>query len=873
MKKYLLLILFIAFSSGVFAEHIKGGEMFYTYLGDGASPNTSRYTVTLKLYIDCNAIDPRQLDPSVPLTIFDRANNSVVGSPVTAPMSQERFLQFDPLSNPCISNPPTDICYRVRYYTTTITLPVNAAGYTISFQRCCRIDNIVNLVQPSNDAGATYMCEIPGNVPAVTPEAYKNSSPIYVANEVAAICANSGFTFTFAADETDGDSVSYSLCSGFLGASPTNPGPPTAAPPPYQELNYNFPFSGSQPLGALATMNPKTGLITGIAPGVTGQYVLTACAYEYRQGRLINIHRKDIHVSVSNCVPLKAILKPNYAYCDDFLVNFKNEQFNPPGSQFIWDYGDGSKRDTTNDPEGKVSHQYADTGVYKVKLKVILAGGQCVDSTVTDARVFPGFFPGFTVQGTCILLPLQFNDTTRTRYGTVNKWRWNFGDQSTLADTAKIKSPNWKYATTGFKTVELIVESDKGCIDTVLKQVEVRDKPPINFAFKDTLICSVDTLQLNATGIGVFSWTPNYNILNQNTNNPLVFPKTTTYYTLTLNENGCINTDSLRVRVVDFVSLDAGPDTTICTTDTITLFPITDGLQFNWTPALRINDPLARNPKVSPLTTTTYQVRANIGKCFKVDDITIRTVPYPVSIAGADTIICFEDTAQINARIVGSRFAWSPTNTLIAPNTLNPRAFPLQSTSYTLTVYDTLGCPKPGLSSINVNVRPKILAFAGNDTSVVIGQPLQLNATGAPLFLWAPPSYLNDPTIPNPIAILNDNFTYFLKAYTPEGCAGYDTINIKVFKTNPDIFVPNAFSPNGRNRILRPIPVGISRLDYFRIYNRWGQLIFQTNQTGVGWDGRVAGRLQDNGTFVWMAQGVDYTGKVIQRKGTAILIR
>lgn len=873
MKKTLILLLLCAFYSGVLAEHIKGGEMFYTYNGDGPSPNTSRYTITLKLYIDCNATNPGQLDPSVPLTIFDRTNYSQYGNPIQAPLTQEKFSRYDPASNPCIGNPPTDVCYRIRYYSATVTLPTNAAGYTISYQRCCRIDNIVNLSQPSNSAGATYMCEIPGTVPVVTPEAYKNSSPVFVANDVAAICASSGFTFTFAADEIDGDSVAYRLCSGFLGASQSSPNPQTAAPPPYADLSYTSPFSGSQPLGAQASIDQRTGLITGIAPGITGQYVLTACAYEYRQGRLINIHRKDIHVAVSNCLPLKALLKPNYSYCDDFLVDFKNEQFNPAGSLFIWDYGDGSKKDTTNDPQGRVNHQYLDTGVYKVKLKVILAGGQCVDSTTTEARVFPGFFPGFTVQGTCILLPLQFNDTTRTRYGNVNKWRWNFGDASTLADTAKIKNPNWKYSSIGFKTVQLIVESDKGCIDTVTKQVEVRDKPPINFAFKDTLICSIDTLQLRATGIGSFSWSPNYNILNENTNTPLVYPKRTTYYTLTLNENGCINTDSLRVRVVDFVSLDAGPDTTICTTDSIRLFPVTDGLQFSWTPATRIDNPSIRTPLVSPLTTTTYRVRASIGKCNREDEITIRTVPYPIAGAGTDTIICFQDTARLQGAVNGSRFNWSPTNTLTGFNTLSPIAYPTQTTTYTLTTYDTLGCPKPGVSTVVVGVRPKIIAFAGNDTSVVVGQPLQLNGTGAILYLWSPSTYLNNPAIANPIAILNDNFTYYLKAYTPEGCTGYDTINIKVFKTSPDIFVPNAFSPNGRNRLLRPIPVGISRLDYFRVYNRWGQLVYQTNRSGAGWDGTIAGRLQDSGTYVWMVQGVDYTGRVVVRKGTAILIR
>ena len=112
-----------------------------------------------------------------------------------------------------------------------------------------------------------------------------------------------------------------------------------------------------------------------------------------------------------------------------------------------------------------------------------------------------------------------------------------------------------------------------------------------------------------------------------------------------------------------------------------------------------------------------------------------------------------------------------------------------------------------------------------------------------------------------------------MEAFTEEGCFATDTINIKVFKTQPDIFVPNAFAPGGRNRILRPIPVGISEFAYFRVYNRWGQLVFHTTEAGRGWDGTIAGKNQDAGTYVWMVRGKDYTGKTISKKGTAVLIR
>ncbi len=874
MKRLLLILIgFLGLNMSLMAEHIKGGEMFYTYIGPGSAAGTSVYSVSLKLYIDCNATSSGQLDTEISLTVFDRANNRQYGSAISAPFTGESFSRFDPASNPCIGNPPRDVCYRIRIYSVNVTVPDNAAGYTIAFQRCCRIGGIVNLAQPSNSAGATYFCEIPGS--GVAPDAFKNSSPRFSTNDATAICTASAFELDFSAEEPDGtDDLVYSLCSGFVGGSQTSPNPQIASSPPYTSLNYTNPYSGSSPLGSSVTIDPRTGKISGKAPIALGQYVITACVSEYRNGVLINVHKKDIHIRVSDCVPLQAFLKPDYAFCDDFLVTFKNEQNNPPGAVYTWDFGDNSGSASSSEPDGNITHQYADTGTYLVKLKVVLSG-QCVSETSTLAKVYPGFYPGFVSQGTCLLLPIQFLDTTASRYGQAVKWRWNFGDASTQADTSTLANPSWKFSSTGLKDVELIVESSKGCIDTISRQVEIRDKPPIAVAFKDTLICSIDTLQLRAIGNGIFSWLPAPgNILNENTATPLVYPKQTTDYIVSLDENGCINKDTVRVRVVDFVTLNAGPDQTICLTDSVQLNPTGDGLKFAWTPTATLDKPDTRNPLAAPATTTTYQVTASIGKCNAVDNVVITPIPYPIANAGNDTTICYGDAARINATMVGSRFNWSPISTLSNPSVLNPIADPRTTTTYTLRVYDTLGCPKPGVSEITVSVRPQIHAFAGNDTAVVVGQPLLLNGSGSDFYEWSPSFGLNQRNIAAPTAILNDNATYIMRAFTEEGCEGFDTINVKVFKTQPDIFVPNAFNPAGtKNPVFRPVPVGISSLNYFRVYNRWGQMVFQTSQAGKGWDGNVDGKPQNAGTYVWMVSGVDYTGKTVTKRGTAVLIR
>jgi gliding motility-associated-like protein len=110
---------------------------------------------------------------------------------------------------------------------------------------------------------------------------------------------------------------------------------------------------------------------------------------------------------------------------------------------------------------------------------------------------------------------------------------------------------------------------------------------------------------------------------------------------------------------------------------------------------------------------------------------------------------------------------------------------------------------------------------------------------------------------------------------TDNGCFALDTVFIRVFKTDPDIFVPTAFTPNGdkRNDVLTPIPVGIAEFQFFRLYNRWGQLVFSTTEVGKGWNGLINGREQGSDTFVWHVRGVDYTGRVIDKKGATTLVR
>jgi gliding motility-associated-like protein len=867
MKKWFYTIAILLIALPAMARHVAGGELFYEYLGPGTNSNssapTSSYRITLRLFRDCASTGPVLESEQVTVGIYSNDNLSYslylprIGEVTTISLNTSVF--------PCLVG-NVSVCYQIGIYSATIDLPDNTGGYTLSRTGCCRVDNISNLYVKLN-VGSNYVTKIPGK--ATLPSGH-NSSPQFLIKDTALVCANKPFKLDFGAVDPDGDALSFYFCNAYTAAS----GSSAASPPSTLSLTplpYTGLYSGNYPLGLAVGIDPTTGVISGIAPP-EGSYVVNVCITESRNGVPFNEHRKDFILKVQNCDFIEADLPPKIIQCNDFVVHFENGSTSSSITSYLWNFGNDS---TSNSPT--VDYTYKDTGRYIASLTVTGPKG-CVGSDSTLVLVYPGFKPGFTISGSCYQNPFLFADSTITSYGLVNSWLWNFGDETNSADTSTKKNPTYTYAAPSVKDVSLVVTNTKGCIDSLHKSLLVSAKPLLQLPFKDTLICSIDTLPIVISNPGNFSWFPNTNILYANTSSPLVFPKTTTKYIVQVVDNGCVNSDTVTVNVLDFIRVNLGNDSTVCAGDTFRLNPVSAALSYQWRASTGELVNNVKYPLVQPFVNTQYYVLANLGKCQDRDTLFIKTVPYPIAKAGPDTAICFGNKFQINAFIKGASFQWSPTGSLSNALITNPIAIPSKTTTYVLTVTDTIGCPKPFSDSIVITVVPPIQANAGRDTAILVNQPLQLNATGGSRYEWSPETGLSNAAIPNPVAILDERFTsilYHVRVYGQGGCYGDDDVLVKVFKTGPEIFVPSAFTPNGdgKNDVLKPITVGISVLKYFSVYNRWGQLLFTTSEIGKGWDGNFANAQQPAGTYVFMAEGIDYLGKAVFRKGTSVLIR
>jgi gliding motility-associated-like protein len=870
MKRLLLAILLVGNFLCTFGMHITGGEIIYQFISSNGSEKT--YNITLRLFRDNNG-GGAPLPTSVVMGIYDNSNNQLVEFR-TVVSDDNQLVSVGPLPN-CMTNPP-NLNYSVAYYQFTISLPNNNSGYTISYQTCCRVNDISNVRSESNErSGATYIAAIPGTFQV---NSFQGDNSPRFSQSIDVVCHNRPFTLDFSAIDADDDSLVYSFCDAYDGGGANTSNSPsvysTPAGPPYDVVQYISGYSGSFPLGTSASINPNTGIISGIAPPA-GKYVVSVCINAYsRTTRLLRAtHRKDFIINVAPCDFAGAQLQPTYINCDGFTFNFTNLNTSPLNNTFLWDFGDGN-----TSTEASPTYTYTTAGIYTLKL-VVNGGASCADSTTAELRVFPGFFPGFTDNTpTCKGVPVQFNDATTANYGTVNYWKWDFGVNTLSNDTSRLQNPGFAYAVPDTYNVTFIVGSDRGCRDTLVKTLSILDKAPYTKT-NDTLICNIDTLQLNfvTPNPGNIVWSPNYMINDVNSFTPLVSPDVTTKYYVSYADNfGCTAIDSVLVSVVDRVSLAVINDTTICRTDTVKLNTISDGLSYTWSPALTLNDPAIQSPTATPTDpSTSYHVIARIGKCFTEDDVVVRTVPYPVADAGPDSTICFGNSIQLNAS-GGSIYSWSPRIFLSNSNIANPVSqAPQQDIAYIVTVRDVLGCPKPVSDTMFLTVA-KIVADAGPaDTNVVLGQPLLLNATGSTNYQWMPATWLNNPTIFNPVSLPQESIQYVVRVSNDQGCFDTDTINVKLFKIDPDLLVPTAFSPDndGVNDIFRPIVIGMKSLDVFRVYNRWGQLMFSTTQVNNGWDGTFKGAPQSAGTFVWEAEGVTYLDRKVKKKGSVILIR
>lgn len=294
-----MVFLFSFFVNKTFATHLVGGQITYTYIGTVGSQ--VQYRIKVTMYRDCTPrTDGKPLtkfDANINVGFYDAGSKGLVE---TLSMSLGTETNVKPLNGGSNCSFQVNMCLMEGVYDEVVTLPQSNYGYLMLYSRCCR-NTQVNL--PTNE-GQSYFNIIP-------PTYIKNSSPQFTEVPAPYICLKDTTTQLNTAKDPDGDSLVYKIVWPYSGGDSTQPTP--ALPDPFKApalVKYNSGFSYTNPFGTggISTIDPVTGLTTFFVPTTTGRYSVAFDVFEYRQGKLLSVTRRDIQLIVVTCPPNK---KPN----------------------------------------------------------------------------------------------------------------------------------------------------------------------------------------------------------------------------------------------------------------------------------------------------------------------------------------------------------------------------------------------------------------------------------------------------------------------------------------------------------------------------------------------------------------------------------
>lgn len=485
MKRYLSIVLVLLGWLPAQATHIVGGEIYYDCLGG------DNYLITMKIYRDClNGLAP--FDDPAAIGVYTPSGTLVqtvwMASPTITTISNT-------ISVPCYVPAAGSVCEEEAIYTATANIPGSATGYYLVYQRCCRNNTIINLMNPGSQ-GITLMIQIPPNYQATCNSSprYNQFPPIYLCNGVPEI-------FDHSATDPDGDSLAYELCAPFDGANSGAPMPQPPNPPPYNFVVYNAPYSGPSPMSAnpALSINPTTGILTG-TPNLNGTWVVAVCCKEYRNGVLLSINKRDFQFNVLNCQPIPVTsainINPAALHCAGLTIPFNQSSIN--ASFYHWDFGViPIFSDTSNNSQP--IYTYPAAGSYTVSL-VANPGTICSDTDTIHLNVQLPVQPTFTAPPPQCITGNNFNFTAAGLFNGTGTFTWTFGANANPTTSSAQNPTNITYGTWGVFPVTLFVD-ENGCTGSHSDSVRVYPIPQASYSGGPFAGCAPLWVQFNDASI------------------------------------------------------------------------------------------------------------------------------------------------------------------------------------------------------------------------------------------------------------------------------------------------------------------------------------------------------------------------------------
>lgn len=586
--------------------------------------------------------------------------------------------------------------------------------------------------------------------------------------------------------------------------------------------------------------------------------------------------------------PLQQCLKDN-------VFSFTNTSTVASGTlQYDWDFGDAATANTAN-----ATHSYTLPGTYLVRM-IATTGNGCKDTSSLTVQVYDMPVAGFTINFDAQCYKnnqFVFTNTSTLAAGTM-QYAWDFGDGA----TATTRDAAHSYALPGTYTVTLTVTSDHNCVDVKTFAVTAFPSPvaafvlngPAQQCFKDNQFVFKNTSTVFAGDL-LYNWDMGNGNTFTSTDVTYSYPVPGTYKVkllITAVNGGCQDSTTFDVTVnpspvAGFTMNQPGQclnNNQFVFTNTTTVY--SGGLAYFWD--------LGDGTIVSTTNVThtyanpgTYQVKllvfATSGGC--VDSITkpVTVYYYPIADFLIQPLTCtnlpiYVVNKTINTNPVTLDYLWEfgngQTSTLRTPI----YSYPVPGTYKIKLTTNITGCPTPvSTRELEIKIEAPVPGTRYPDFDARFNFPEVLTARNVGnSVIWNPPTNLDNRFSYKPTfkGVNSQLYTIELKNAS-NGCITVDTQLVKTVK-NIAIYVPTVFTPgnDGINDLLRPLLFGFDHVNYFRVYNRWGKLLFQMNSDRPGWDGKINGQVStETQTVVWMIEAVDVDGVLHKKQGTTILMR
>lgn len=483
-----LFVFFLKANIAVYADHLIGGEMRYTFVK--TLPNNQQvYNITTTIYRDILG-GGAGFDNPFYMSVFNLDDNSFKNKSLFLAASRISPITLNDLGA-CAKGVPI-VKFEKVFYTFLDTVTVNKKGYLYVHQRCCRSSTITNLVTP-NQQGSSYTSILTRDAMLAN-----NSNAVFPFAPPVLMCIKSNFKYQFAATDANGNRLKYYLCDPYFGADIIVEKPITASSPPYTSVQYSPNYSFDRPFGdnVYVSLDSNSGLLR-VESDRIGYFTLGICIDELNnKEQIIASSKRDFIFNVSDCVVSTArasvedALQPSkdvYLTCKSSTVQFRNQSID--AQSYFWDFGvNGNSSDTSILKEPVFN--YPDSGSYSVTL-IINKGKSCADTNYITVKVYPLLKSDFKYILNCDEKQIHLKSSSTSTYDSIKKYTW-YNDLVKISDQ---DSFIYNLPEVGNYKIRLKTETQLGCIDSVSKFINLI--PFTKAIFKNSGIQQLDPNQFN----------------------------------------------------------------------------------------------------------------------------------------------------------------------------------------------------------------------------------------------------------------------------------------------------------------------------------------------------------------------------------------